>query len=74
MSQSQTKKIRHHLESGEPISALDALNNYGCFRLAARIFDLIQVGLNIETYTDYVSPDNSSLSGSKLITFYKLAS
>lgn len=66
---SQIKKIRHHLESGRSISALDALIDYGCLRLAARIYDLKQVGLNIETYTDYVSPDNS-----KLITFYKLAS
>ena len=69
MSQSQTKKIRHHLESGKSISALDALIDYGCFRLAARVYDLKQIGLNIETYTDYVSPDNN-----KLITFYKLAS
>ena len=69
MTQSQIKKIRHHLESGRSISALDALIDYGCLRLAARIFDLKQVGLNIETYSDYVSPDNN-----KLITFYKLAS
>jgi hypothetical protein len=66
MSQSQTKKIRKHLESGRDISALDALLDYGCFRLAARIYDLKQAGLNIETYTDYVN--------TKCVTFYKLAS
>jgi len=69
MTDSQTKKIKKHLESGRSITALDALIDYGCFRLAARVYDLKQLGLNIETYTDYVSPDNN-----KLITFYKLAS
>jgi hypothetical protein len=69
MTQSQTKKIRKHLENGESISPLDALYNYGCFRLAARIYDLKEEGMNIEKYTDYLSPDKN-----KLITFYKLAS
>tara|TARA_R110002110_G_scaffold214514_4_gene428147 strand:- start:440 stop:649 length:210 start_codon:yes stop_codon:yes gene_type:complete len=69
MTQSQTKKIRKHLEKGRSISPLDALLNYGCFRLAARIYDLKKEGMNIEKYTDYLLPDKN-----KIVTFYKLAS
>ena len=36
----QLDQIREHLLSGRSITALDALNLYGCFRLAARINDL----------------------------------
>lgn len=36
----QTDMIRDHLLSGKRITALDALNLYGCFRLAARIGEL----------------------------------
>lgn len=36
----QTAQIRKHLNSGRSLTAIQALNNFGCFRLAARIFDL----------------------------------
>ena len=36
----QAKVILDHLLTGRPITALDALNQYGCFRLAARIHEL----------------------------------
>ena len=36
----QAKVILDHLLSGRPLTALDALNEYGCFRLAARIHEL----------------------------------
>jgi len=49
MSQSQTKLIRQHLEEGHAITALMALNMFDCFRLAARISDLRQQGLDIIT-------------------------
>jgi len=73
MTDSQTKKIKKHLESGEPISALDALNKYGCFRLAARIYDLKEEGMNIEKYTIY-DPSTYNYADPKLVTFYRLAS
>ena len=44
---SQIKKIRKHLEDGNSITALKALNMFGCFRLAARIADLKNEGLSI---------------------------
>jgi len=49
---SHVTQILKHLESG-PITAMEALNNYGCFRLAARINDLRMKGHNIHTETTY---------------------
>jgi hypothetical protein len=45
----QTEQIRRHLVTGESITPLDALQSYGCFRLAARIDELRKAGLDIET-------------------------
>lgn len=39
-TESQNKRIKAWLESGQKISALDALNLFDSFRLSARIFDL----------------------------------
>lgn len=47
--ESQTIQIKEHLLSGKSITPLEALNEYGCFRLGARIFDLKEQGLNIKT-------------------------
>lgn len=46
---SQKEKIKKHLESGQTITALDALDLFGCFRLASRISDLKQDGMNIKS-------------------------
>lgn len=40
-TQSQNAAIRQHLESGKPITPLDALDKFGCMRLGARIYDLV---------------------------------
>ena len=45
---SQCNDILGHLKRA-PISAIEALNTYGCFRLAARIKDLREQGHDIET-------------------------
>jgi hypothetical protein len=45
---SQCDDILAHLKRG-PISAIEALTRYGCFRLAARIKDLRGQGHDIET-------------------------
>ena len=47
----QTEEIVNSLEAGEGITALDALERWGCFRLAARIGELRQEGYNIITKT-----------------------
>lgn len=46
---SQTTQIQRHLEKGKSLTAIQALNKYGCFRLAARIADLRNDGMNIKT-------------------------
>lgn len=46
---SQRIKIKTWLESGKTLTAMDALEKFGCFRLAARIDDLRRDGLDIET-------------------------
>jgi hypothetical protein len=43
----QIDQILNHLKSGKPITPIDALNKFGCFRLGARIFDLKREGHNI---------------------------
>lgn len=48
-SQSQCKKIAAWLSSGKPITQLEALRYFGCMRLASRICDLRERGMNIKT-------------------------
>ena len=45
----QKHSIRKHLLRGDAITPLDALRAYGVFRLAARIKELRDDGLNIST-------------------------
>lgn len=51
--ESQNKQIRKYLESGYSITAIDALNLFGCFRLASRIYDLKQQGMDIKSELVY---------------------
>jgi hypothetical protein len=44
----QTEAILQHLK-GAPITPIEALNHYGCFRLGARIYDLRAAGHQIKS-------------------------
>ena len=46
--ETQTKKIKADLDSGKTITAIDALLNYNCFRLSARIRDLKDLGYPVD--------------------------
>jgi hypothetical protein len=46
---SQNQQIANYLQKGRKLTAIDALNKFGCFRLAARIADLRNDGMNIKT-------------------------
>ena len=48
---SQNKQISDYLNKGKKLTPIDALNKFGCFRLAARIADLRNEGMNIVTNT-----------------------
>ena len=43
-----TAKVLSHLKSGKSITPLEALSEYGCFRLGARIWDLKKNGHPIQ--------------------------
>lgn len=47
----QNEMILEHLMGGNPITPLEALRLFGCFRLAASICDLRRDGYNIRTET-----------------------
>jgi hypothetical protein len=44
MTDSQTKQIKKHLDEGNSITAFEALQLYGCLRLASRMYDLRKSG------------------------------
>ena len=46
---SQTEAILSHLQAGKPITPLEALDEYGCFRLGARIHELKKDGYPIKS-------------------------
>ena len=43
----QNAQILAHLKTGKRITPLDALREFGCFRLGARVFELKAEGHNI---------------------------
>jgi hypothetical protein len=45
----QKQQIESYLTKGKSLTPIDALTKFGCFRLAARIADLRNEGLNIAT-------------------------
>ena len=46
---SQIDAIRAHLLRGKPITPIQALNLFGCFRLAAVIFNIREEGYTVDT-------------------------
>jgi hypothetical protein len=60
----QCQQVLSHLQSGKPITALEALRLYGIFRLASRIHDLKKAGLTIQ------SRDIQAENGKKIAQYY----
>ncbi len=46
---SQTEQILSHLKSGRPIDPMEALDKFGCFRLAARVNEIRDAGWEVST-------------------------
>ena len=70
-TESQNLQIRRYLESGHSITPLDALYQFGCFRLGARIYDLKRQGmLIVSEMIEITSP--SVLHGKKRVCRYKM--
>ncbi len=49
MTMSKCDRIRSWLRDGRAITSVEALNRFGCMRLAARIHEIRQQGLPIIT-------------------------
>ena len=50
MQHTQIERVKNHLQSGWSITPIQALNKYGCFRLAAIIHRLrTEYNMNIKT-------------------------
>ncbi len=47
MKETQSHKILQALRQGRTITALDALQNYGCMRLSSRIHDIKRQGFPV---------------------------
>jgi len=62
---SQSAQILTHLKRGRTVSSLNALNLFGCLRLAARIYELKARGHAIKR-------DSVQLPGGKRIAVYSL--
>lgn len=46
---SQESRILSHLRAGRSLNPLQALDKFGCFRLAARVWQLRNAGWDIRT-------------------------
>jgi len=60
----QCQQVLSHLQSGKPITSLEALKLYGIFRLASRIHDLKKNGIEIK------SRDVETETGKKVSQYY----
>jgi biotin operon repressor len=45
----QTQQILKYLQSGNKITGMDALQLFGCFRLAARVQELREIGYEVKS-------------------------
>jgi len=66
--ETQNKRIEAYLMSGRTLTPLDALHEFNCFRLSARIWDLRRRGLDIESRTKKITSDGKQ----KVVVEYKL--
>lgn len=64
-TETQNALVLAHLKTGRVITPLDALNDYGCFRLAARVYDLRGRGWPIHC-------DRIPMEGGKIVGHYTL--
>lgn len=62
----QAEQILAHLERRGSINPLEALDRYGCFRLAARIADLKAEGHNI-TSEPFKTPKGATVARYRLV-------
>lgn len=64
-SASQCAQIKEWLMQGKKLTSLEALNLFGCMRLASRIHDLRERGMNI-------TKERIQVSSGKYVTQYSM--
>lgn len=62
----QINDIKSHLEQGRTITPIEALTLYGCFRLAARVYELRKKGMDIDM--EMVQSSKKSFAKYKLVS------
>jgi hypothetical protein len=62
---SQNQMILQHLMDGRALTPIDALNEYGCFRLAGRVYELKKEGWPI-------SCERKAMKNGKVVGVYSL--
>lgn len=65
MKPTQNELVLRHLLIKGSITPLEALTEYGCFRLGARIYELKKKGYNIVTY--YETKNNKTYARYELV-------
>ncbi len=65
----QAQVILDHLLAGKALTALDALKEYGCLRLAARVFELRRAGYDIQ---EQIVTHNGKRYASYFVRTFKL--
>ena len=57
----QKDMVLGYLQKGKALTPIEALEKFGCFRLAARVHDLRNLGHNIVA-TDYETPSGKRVA------------
>ena len=65
-TRNQEQQILRHLLAGESLTALEALQRFGVFRLAARVFRLRQKGFPVLAHM-------AEMAGGKRVAVYAMA-
>ena len=65
MKTSQNTKIYNYLAKGKSLTPIQALDKFGCFRLASRINDLRKQGYTI--FTDKVTKNKKTFASYKMV-------
>lgn len=66
---SQSKQILDYLQAGNALTPLEALRKFNCLRLGARIYDLRQLGYQINSR---LITDEHTKSGMPFIALFEL--
>ena len=66
VTKSQEQQVLRRLLAGESLTALEALQRFGVFRLAARVFRLRQKGFPVLTHM-------AEMAGGKRVAVYAMA-